>query len=404
AELLLTLLSISFGWLIARSIDHYVQTAHMASAITNQLDSTQLSEKLMLSAIADPVVGINKKMEIILFNSAAEELSSWDSTAASGVELQTVFQLKDNNENAMNKANNPFLKVFSQKDQITTDEFHLQSKDNTKRAFSISVAPTFDMDNNINGAIAVFHDISDQKGLQRERNEFVSTASHEMRTPVAAIEGYLSMAINPNLATVDDRAKNFLEKAHQSAIHLGKLFQDLLSVTKIEDQRLKDQRQVFNMTDLVTQVATEMDVVAKKKGLTFFSHIGSEKSGAELVVAPLYQVNADPERVREVVTNLIDNAIKYTPKGNIDLTLTGDRNNVKVSVRDTGMGIPLEEQKHMFEKFYRVNNSMTREIGGTGLGLYIARSLIELYGGRIWVESVSGEGSTFNFSLPLVKS
>jgi len=404
AELLLTLLSISFGWLIARSIDHYVQTAHMASAITNQLDSTQLSEKLMLAAIADPVVGVNKKMEIILFNSAAEDLSSWDSTSANGVELQTVFQLKDTNENAMNKANNPFLKVFLQKEQITTDEFYLQSKDNSKRAFSISVAPTFDMDNNINGAIAVFHDISDQKGLQRERNEFVSTASHEMRTPVAAIEGYLSMAINPNLATVDDRAKNFLEKAHQSAIHLGKLFQDLLSVTKIEDQRLKDQRQVFNMTDLVTQVATEMDVVAKKKGLNFFSHIGSERAGTELVVAPLFEVNADPERVREVITNLIDNAIKYTPKGNIDLTLTGDRNDVKVSVRDTGMGIPLEEQKHMFEKFYRVNNSMTREIGGTGLGLYIARSLIELYGGRIWVESVPGEGSTFNFSLPLVKS
>lgn len=404
AELLYTLLAIAFGWLIAKSIDHYVQTAHMASTITNQLDSTQLSEKLMLAAIADPVIGVNKKMEIVLFNSAAEDITGWDSASASGVELQNVIKLKDANENDMNKASNPFLKVFSESDQITTDSFHIQTKENTRQSFSIAVAPTFDVDNKINGAIAVFHDISEQKGLQRERNEFVSTASHEMRTPVAAIEGYLSMAINPNLATVDDRAKNFLDKAHQSAIHLGKLFQDLLSVTKIEDQRLKDQRQVFNMTDLVTQVGTEMDVVAKKKGLSFFTHIGGERSGTELVVAPLYEVNADPERIREVLTNLIDNAVKYTPKGNVDVTVTSDKNNVKVAIRDTGLGIPLEEQKHMFEKFYRVNNSKTREIGGTGLGLYIARSLIELYGGRIGVESTPGQGSTFYFTLPLVKS
>ena len=160
------------------------------------------------------------------------------------------------------------------------------------------------------------------------------------------------------------------------------------------------------MTDLVSQVASEMEIAAKKKGLSFYSHIGSEGagSGTELVVAPQFKVNADPDRVREIITNLVSNSIKYTQNGSVDLTLTGDRNNVKVSVRDTGIGIPAEEQKHMFEKFYRVNNSMTREVGGTGLGLYIARTLVELYGGRIWVDSAPGKGSTFTFTLPLVKS
>ena len=405
-EIFYSLIAIIFGLLVARAIDHYVETSHLATTITNQLDSTQLSERLMLAAIADPVIGVNKKLEIILFNSAAEDLTNWSTKDAQNTLFSNVIKLLDTNDNQTTKANNPFLKVFSTGEQLTTDEFHILTHNNAKISFSISVAPTFDMQNEINGAIAVFHDISEQKALQRQRNEFVSTASHEMRTPVAAIEGYLSMATNPNLATVDDRAKNFLEKARNSALHLGKLFQDLLSVTKIEDQRLNDQRQVFNMTDLVSQVASEMEIAAKKKGLSFYSHIGSEGagSGTELVVAPQFKVNADPDRVREIITNLVSNSIKYTQNGSVDLTLTGDRNNVKVSVRDTGIGIPAEEQKHMFEKFYRVNNSMTREVGGTGLGLYIARTLVELYGGRIWVDSAPGKGSTFTFTLPLVKS
>jgi signal transduction histidine kinase len=267
----------------------------------------------------------------------------------------------------------------------------------------MSIAPTVDVNNEISGAIAVLHDISEQKAVQRERNEFVSTASHEMRTPVAAIEGYISMANNANLATIDERARNYLGKAHQSALHLGKLFQDLLSVTKIEDQRLNDTRQVFNLSDLVTQVANEMEMVARKKNLQLFTHIGGSSNRNETVVAPVYNVRADAERIREVLTNLVDNAIKYTQTGSVDIDVGGNRNEVTVKVRDTGMGINPEDQKHMFEKFYRVNNSMTREIGGTGLGLYIARSLIELYGGQIKVESKPGAGSTFMFTLPLVK-
>ena len=404
SNILYLLISIAMGYLIARSIDHYIETAHMASAITEQLNSTQLSERLMLAAIADPVIGINKKLEINIFNSSAEDITGFDGASANGLPIANVLKLHDGTGAELKKANNPFLKVLDDKKQLNANDFYLLGKDGSKQYFSIAIAPTYNVDNSISGAIAVLHDISEQKGLQRERNEFVSTASHEMRTPVAAIEGYLSMASNPNLATVDERAKNFLEKAHQSALHLGKLFQDLLSVTKIEDQRLKDNKQVFNMSDLVSQVVTEMDMIVKKKGLQFMSHVGGSGVAGEAVIAPMYQVNADPDRMREVLTNLIDNAVKYTPKGEVEVTLTGDKNEVKVSVRDTGMGISPDEKKHMFEKFYRINNTMTTNIGGTGLGLYIARSLVELYGGRIWVDSTPGQGSTFSFTLPIVKS
>jgi signal transduction histidine kinase len=154
---------------------------------------------------------------------------------------------------------------------------------------------------------------------------------------------------------------------------------------------------------LVLQIASEMEIVAKKKGLKLFTHIGGAGLSNEMVVAPTYPVKADQERLREVITNLVDNAVKYTKEGSIDISLEGNKNTVTVKIHDTGMGIPAEEQKHLFEKFYRVNNTMTREQSGTGLGLYIARSLIEMYGGKIWVESEAGKGSTFAFSLPVAK-
>lgn len=398
-----TVAALVFGGLVAYTADHYRKTNEIAQKITTQLDSTKLSEKVVLSAIADPMMGVDRSRKIILMNEAAQTLTGWDMQDALNVNYTQVFKLKDQNDNDVSNANDPFFQALQERGPVSTDQFYLLNKNNQKIALSISIAPTVNAENEISGAIAVMHDISEQKALQRERNEFVSTASHEMRTPVAAIEGYLSMASNPNLATIDDRAKGFLEKAHNSALHLGKLFQDLLSVTKIEDKRLQENRTVFNLSDLVLQISAEMEVVAKKKGLNLFTHIGGAGIKNQMVVAPTYPVKADSERLREVISNLVDNAIKYTNTGSVDIDLEGNKSTVTIKIHDTGMGISPEEQKHLFEKFYRVNNSMTREQSGTGLGLYIARSLIEMYGGKIWVESSLGKGSTFAFTLPLAK-
>jgi signal transduction histidine kinase len=146
-----------------------------------------------------------------------------------------------------------------------------------------------------------------------------------------------------------------------------------------------------------------MEPIASKKNLSLKTHIGGAGIKNELVVAPTFMVSADPLRLNEIVTNLVDNAIKYTQAGGVDINITGDKSSVSVEITDTGMGITPQEQKHLFEKFYRVDNTMTREQSGTGLGLYIARNLVELYGGKIWVSSKLGKGSTFGFRLPIVR-
>jgi signal transduction histidine kinase len=272
----------------------------------------------------------------------------------------------------------------------------------------VNVSPLLDGSKNVTAAAAVFRDVSQERAEQKQRADFISTASHEMRTPVAAIEGYLALALNDKVSTVDSRAKSYLEKAHASTQHLGQLFQDLLTSAKAEDGRLSSHPVVVELGDFIEKLTSDLRLVAEKKGLFVELETGSsnvinatkDTGGGDRVIRPLYYVHADPDRLREVITNLFDNAVKYTPEGKISLGVTGNDQVVQCYVKDTGPGIPADDLPHLFQKFYRVDNSATRTIGGTGLGLFICRKIIELYGGRIWAESELGKGSSFYINLP----
>ncbi len=230
-----------------------------------------------------------------------------------------------------------------------------------------------------------------------------------MRTPVAAIEGYLSLALNDKVSTIDTRARGYLEKAHTSTQHLGQLFQDLLTSAKAEDGRLTSHPQLLEMGKFLEQLAQDLRFAAEKKNLPVELIVGSHSSGASggtvgRMVRPFYYVQVDPDRIREVITNLFDNAVKYTSEGKISIGLTGNNDVVQMYIKDTGPGIPREDISHLFQKFYRVDSSVTRTIGGTGLGLFICRKIVELYNGKIWVESDTGKGSTFYINLPRLSS
>jgi signal transduction histidine kinase len=252
------------------------------------------------------------------------------------------------------------------------------------------------------------HDITTQKAAEKQRADFISTASHEMRTPVAAIEGYLSLAMNTQVSSIDSRARNYLEKAHQSTQQLGKLFQDLLTSSRAEDGRLVNHPRVVEMSEFIKHLSESFQLAAEKKHLIVdFVIIGDDglaQSSAGKVVTPLYYVHVDQDRISEVVTNVFDNAVKYTQAGKITVGLGGNVQNVQVFIQDTGTGIPPDDVPHLFQKFYRVDNSEVRTIGGTGLGLFICKKIVELYGGQIWVESTLGAGSTFRINLPRVST
>jgi signal transduction histidine kinase len=214
-----------------------------------------------------------------------------------------------------------------------------------------------------------------------------------MRTPVTAIQGYLGLLANPKTATLDDKARDYVTKAAAEATHLGNLFQDLLDTTKADDGRIIFHLQPLNTASLAATAVQDLAAKAASKNLTLAM---AETKGLQ----PIFLVSADPDRLLEVLHNLIDNAIKYTNSGGITVAVTGDESMVAISVRDTGIGIAPDDAPHIFQKFYRIDNSDTRTVGGTGLGLYLTAQLVEKMRGEIRVESEPGKGSNFIVTMP----
>ena len=223
-----------------------------------------------------------------------------------------------------------------------------------------------------------------------------------MRTPVASIEGYLGLALNPKTATIDERAKKYLEEAKKSSQHLGKLFRDLLDVTKLDDKRIKAHLTPIEVTSTVRSIAEGQIPKMSEKNIhfTFGSSSSANMNGGRVINQEVFAA-VDVDFLREIINNLIENAIKYTNNGGgIWVNVRGDGDRVLINVTDTGIGISPEDSKHVFQKFYRADNSETRTIGGTGLGLYIVKERVEAMSGSTWVESTFGEGSTFYVAFP----
>lgn len=397
-ELILTLLAGGLAeWIHSRNRHAGAQISKVAT-LSGQLTEESLKAQVLMSSIGEGVLVVDTLRRIQLFNRAAQTTTGWDEKSAQGIDYNLVLKLKNADESDITPEQDPIAKAVNNHTTVVTSDFVITTQGGRKLSVNLSVSPIYDNIGAITGAIALFRDISDEKAVERQKDEFVSTASHEMRTPVAAIEGYISLAMNTNVAMIDDRARGYLVKAHDAVQHLGELFRDLLNVTKAEEGKLQGRHEAVNLTDLIKSAVDDMQFIAQKKSLSLVFQ--SNSNGDAKAIAPIFFVKANPERLREVVMNLIDNAVKFTPTGGITVTLTGNEKEATVAVADTGVSIAGEDAGHLFQKFYRIDSSATRTIGGTGLGLYLCRTVIELFGGRIWVDSKAGKGSTFSFLLP----
>jgi two-component system phosphate regulon sensor histidine kinase PhoR len=235
------------------------------------------------------------------------------------------------------------------------------------------------------------NDITQLKKLERVRSEFLGNVSHELRTPIFSLQGFLETLLD---GAVDDPAVNrdFLEKAHKHAGRLNALLNDLIEISRIESGEMKMSFRFMPLADLLREVSDEMAPAAAKKNLKLTVDTGECTDD---------KVYADRERLKQVMINLLDNAIKYTEDGG-SITVSARREGtdaVCVEVADTGSGIPEQHLGRIFERFYRVDKDRSRDVGGTGLGLAIVKHIVEAHGGTIRVESIVGKGSRFMFPL-----
>lgn len=368
--------------------------------LVKELSQVANKSEIVINAIADGVLAVDGKGIVQLINPAAQQIIGWGKQDALNLDYRSVLQLFDSQDRDVPDEQDPVQQCLHTNKTIHTDNLSLATTSGKKILVSVLVSPIGQLGA---GAIVVFRDITAQRAEERQQAEFISTASHEMRTPVAAIEGYLGLALNPATAQIDDKARQFLTKAHESAQHLGRLFQDLLDVSKTEDGRLKNNPTPIDVVHYTRDITNSFTSVAQGKQLVLVFKPDTATMSTQQV-SPVFYVSADPDHFREVLSNLVENAIKYTKSGDVTVDVTGDTEHVQVSIHDTGIGIPAEDIPHLFQKFYRVDNSDTREIGGTGLGLYLCRRLVETMGGRLWVTSDYGHGSTFSFELPRMKA
>lgn len=339
----------------------------------------------LVNSMTDGFLALSEKTEIVLCNSAA--LSLLDENNLQGKTLNQVLRLVDSRGKPIT-----IQKILPTSGSTTSDEWKLLYADNSNINLFISASTlhTAYGDKSEGGWVVIFRDITRQKQIEQERDEFVSVASHELRTPVAIAEGSISNGILlADRGGVNDTIKHSLAAAHDQIIFLSNLINDLSMLSKAERGAVGMEIEEFSPAGLATSLAADYERMASKKKLII--RADAEKTGT---------VRNSSLYVREILQNFVTNAIKYTQKGSVTIIVKPKENGVEFSVTDTGIGINKSEQSKLFEKFYRSSDWRVREVNGTGLGLYVTAKLTKAISGVVTVSSEAEKGSTFSLYVP----
>jgi two-component system phosphate regulon sensor histidine kinase PhoR len=258
----------------------------------------------------------------------------------------------------------------------------------TRRVFDLRVVPLGNSDGTTAGAIGVFFDITQLEKLERVRQEFLSNVSHELRTPLTAIVAFVETL---EAGALDDRknSERFLAIIRKNAARMQNLIDDILELSAIEAGNVGVKAEEIELSPLINDVIMSLAAKASSRGITVSNH-----------VAPDTLVFVDPRRLEQMLTNLVDNAIKFNRDGGMVTIGSEGGTRTRIHVKDTGEGIPAQHLERLFERFYRVDRARSRDMGGTGLGLAIVKHLARAHGGEVRVASELGQGSTFEIDLP----
>lgn len=348
--------------------------------------------EVIIAGIDDAVVALGDDMRILLFNPKAENLTGYTARDVIDKPISKFIKIMDGDveipvqQYCPKHAENFEGVVFSKQN------IFLLGKEGKKVPINLMSSQIREAESVDLGCILTIHDLSKEKELEDMKLDFVSLAAHELRTPLTAITGYLSVFMSENETLLNGDQKTLIGRANIASQQLTGLVENLLNVSQIERGSVTLQLTQMQWTDIVRNATIDLQSRAKDKNiiLTFIEP-----------TTRLPLVYVDKLRITEVINNLIANAINYTEiGGKVTVWLESKNNEVITYVQDTGVGIPKEALPNLFTKFFRVSGVLEHGSKGTGLGLYISRSIIEMHHGKIWVDSELGKGSTFMFSLP----
>lgn len=352
---------------------------------SSYISAVKKSQLSYISSLNEAAILIDEKNIIILFNERAEILTGITANNAIGKQIDTIIKLFTNETpvpyslygepNANKKQNFAFI-------------LHKENGDKSEVLITVVNNPI----EKSKDTLLTLLDTSKEKQLEEMKVDFVSMAAHELRTPLTAIRGYASLLQMHYAPDLNDSAKELLTRLVASTTTLTNLIDNLLSVSRIETNDLVVDKKPINIDIIIKDIFSS------------YMHEAQARKQELILNSPdnLPFVMADPFRIGQVFINLIGNAIDYTPEGGkITVSVSIKSDNLEIVIQDTGEGIPKDALPRLFTKFFRVSGSLEQGSKGTGLGLYIAKSIVDLHNGKIWADSTLGKGSTFTFTLPI---
>ncbi|MFH1837840.1 MAG: ATP-binding protein [Candidatus Omnitrophota bacterium] len=347
-----------------------------------QVQQEKKQTETIVRSVSEGLVVVDKKGKVLLMNPAAEKLL--DTKREDKINKSILSDIKEGQMVSMSK---------DRKDGTKVVEYE-SDKDETIKTIRASSAIIQDENGHTVGMVSILTDMTKQKDLDRMKTNFINTVTHEFRTPIVAMQKSIQVMLSGATGKLNEAQNKFLSIARRNLERLNLLIDDLLNLSKLEAKKMAMNIKPCSVEEIADDICETVATWAKSKEITIIRDFEPN----------IPKQNIDPNRTAQVLNNLLSNAIKFTPKGgsiNVSVRKMSDGKMVKVTVADSGIGMSQEDCNKVFDKFYQVGDRVTTDVAGTGLGLPIAKEIVELQGGKIWAESKDNEGSKFIFTVPI---
>lgn len=348
----------------------------------------RLEIQALFDSIGDGAILTDEFGKIVRINPAALKILGYEKQELLGQWFPKVIVSLNEQGKPQGLIDRPISRAFLTGKSIS-EKLLYRRKDGQAVSVAITVSPMI-MNGRPVGAVEVFRDITLEQEIDRMKSEFISLASHQLRTPLSAIKTYSHMLIDGFMGPLEQPQKKALRTIIGASNRMNELISTLLNITRMEAGSIAVSQKYVNLGRLLDEIHHELQHTARNKEINFSLKL------------PPYSVavRTDPLILKEIISNLVTNALKYTPaEGNVELSLAINRSRAVVAVKDDGLGIPRASHDQIFTKFFRAPNVVKRETTGTGLGLYLVRGLADVLEGKVWFDSDEGKGSTFFFSI-----
>jgi len=354
------------------------------------LELSKINMEAVLGGIGDALIATDSNGIINVVNAAAEKMLGYKASEIIGKSVFSAVTLEDEGGEIVQEKQRPIFISFSKK-KLVSSNYYCVRKNKTKFISAITSSPVI-LGGNVIGAVDILRDVTKEKEIDKEKTEFVSLASHQLRTPATAVKWYSEMLMDKKIGKLSSKQKKYINQVYHGNERMIKLIDNLLNISRMEMGKLQTKNELVDVKKLFEDIVFEQKSELKRRKHKL---VISQEGGK-------IDLSTDPFLIKMVLQNFISNAVKYTnDKGKIVCNIKKEGSKVLFSVEDNGVGIPKDEHKKIFQRFYRASNALALDREGNGLGLYLAKQIAETLGGKIWFESKENKGSTFYLELPM---